>query len=351
MFPGRFDHNSRPEVLRELPVSSIDSDANIGRAMRSGNTTIITMSPDRPPRIPIHAMGGEGLFCSPVQYLYATGRTRRRLQLYPDVDRPVSPTFDDFKPPMSSTPGPSSPCRSSPRSSPRKRNINQSSGYYSHLDSAEESILQESVSWLRRAKKARKERRETSADLVKRLRALTADQLATVVGDLLKQHPDLEEDLQDLIPEPDISSCEEEICELLHNIYRAMPRQRLSSSRSAFTYRQVRLHIIKFKKECIQHGRHFVKCKAWDAAMRYVMVAWQQAHKLPVWECPAHNRLKTSCYLGLAAVCVESLRKGAFSLQTLQEFRPKIEAMVSAAPEMSACLQRLNIMMETSSES
>eukprot|EP00057_Strongylocentrotus_purpuratus_P006201 XP_011660675.1 PREDICTED: tethering factor for nuclear proteasome STS1 isoform X3 [Strongylocentrotus purpuratus] len=350
MFPGRLNNNSRPEVLRELPVSSIDSNANIGRTTRSGNSIVITMSPERPPRIPITAMGGEGPFCSPVQYLYATGRTRRRLQLYPDLDRPVSPTFDDFKPQLASTPGPSSPCRSSPRSSPRKRNITQTSDYYSHLGSAEESILQESVSWLRRAKKARKERRESALDLVKRLRALSVDQLATVIGDLIKQHPDLEEDLQDLVPEPDISSCEEEVCELLHNIYRAMPRSRLSSSRGAYSYRQVRLHIIKFKKECIQHGRHFVKCKAWDAAIRYVLVAWQQVHKLPVWECPAHNRLRTTSYLGLAGVCVEALRKGAFSLQTLQEFRPKIEAMVSSAPEMAACLQRLDIMTETTSE-
>lgn len=333
------------DVLRELPVSSIDSDANIGRSVFPSGTTIITFSPERPPRIPIHAMGGEGPFCSPVQYLYATGRTRRRLQLEQDLERPLSPTFDEFQPQHTSTPGPSTP-----RRSPRKRRAVETSDYGSHLGSVEESVLEESVSWLRRAKRARKERRETAGELVQRLGALTADQLASVVGKLVTSHPDLQEDLQELVPEPDVSFYEEKISELLHNIYRAMPRHRLSSSRSAYCYRRVRLHIMAFKKECIQHGRHFLNCKAWDAAVRYVLVAWRQVDKLPVWDCPAHNRLRTSCYQSLAAVGVEALRKASFSAQMLDAFRPRIEAMVSSAPEMNACLQRLNVMTETSSE-
>ncbi|XP_072165977.1 uncharacterized protein [Diadema setosum] len=353
MFPSRsFRHE---DVLRELPVSSIDSDANIGRSLRSASAMTLALSPEGPPLVPIHTTGGggDGPFCSPVQYVYSTGRTRRRLELGTDNERPVTPTFEDFTPQYASTPGPSTPHRSQSRTlqSARKRHWTQTSDYFSHPGSPEEAILEESVSWLRRAKKARLERRESSSELTKRLQALTADQLATVISDLVRKHPDLEEDLQEIIPEPDISSYEEKICDLLHSVYRAMPRQRLSSSRSAFHYRRVRLHIIKFKKECVQHGRHFLHCRAWDAAIKYVLVAWRHVHKLPVWECPAHNRLKVTCYQGLAAVCVEALRKGDFSRDVLEAWRPRIEEMCSAAPEMIACIQRLNLVIAAVSES
>ena len=70
--------------LKSLSLNpTVDSNSNIEQTMRSGGVTIVHLSPDRPPRIPTHAMSAQGPFCSPVQYLYSTGRTRRRLELDP----------------------------------------------------------------------------------------------------------------------------------------------------------------------------------------------------------------------------------------------------------------------------
>ena len=110
------------------------------------------------------------------------------------MERPMSPTFDDFAPQHTSTPGPSSIYKTSHTSGPsRKRHSTQTSDYYSQLGSPEEAILEESVSWLRRAKKARIEKNKSSSELTRRLSALTAGQLASVIAGLVKQHPDLEE--------------------------------------------------------------------------------------------------------------------------------------------------------------
>ncbi len=50
-----------------------------------------------------------------------------------------------------------------------------------------------------------------------------------------------------LLPEPDLTQYQERLSQLLHNIFRALPRTRLASTRGALSYRQVKVHLLEFK--------------------------------------------------------------------------------------------------------
>ncbi|PIK34519.1 putative tethering factor for nuclear proteasome STS1 isoform X3 [Apostichopus japonicus] len=201
--------------------------------------------------------------------------------------------------------------------SPCKKKLLVSSPVKSEPDVSVDEVLL----WIQSCKRQRTSKEPIPGKLEKRLHSLTADQLAAVLEEVVEKHPHLEQDVIKLLPEPDISHHLSQLSDLLHNIYRSLPRQRLCSSRSPFSYRRVKSHIFTFKKFCISQGRHFLACETWQTAVEYSLAAWQQASYLPKWDCPVHNRLKAGCMRGLAGICVEGLSNGTYTLPYLNQLR------------------------------
>ncbi|XP_071842874.1 uncharacterized protein [Apostichopus japonicus] len=318
-----------PMVLRELPLSRVTSTSNIG-SPRMGSPTRTSLTELESP------------MCSPVTYLYGTANVaRRRLQLH---DSP------EILPIASST-----PISRSPPPLPLKRQLRSSSQspckkkplVSSPVKSEPDVSVDEVLLWIQSCKRQRTSKEQPiTGKLEKRLHSLTADQLAAVLEEVVEKHPHLEQDVIKLLPEPDISHHLSQLSDLLHNIYRSLPRQRLCSSRSPFSYRRVKSHIFTFKKFCISQGRHFLACETWQTAVEYSLAAWQQASYLPKWDCPVHNRLKAGCMRGLAGICVEGLSNGTYTLPYLNQLRTRLKVIRDTSNEFDACLRKLELVSE-----
>ncbi|XP_038065961.1 uncharacterized protein LOC119736040 [Patiria miniata] len=184
------------------------------------------------------------------------------------------------------------------------------------------------------------------ASLGQQLASLTSEQLVEVVERLVEKYPDMHKEVLALLPQPDLSKCQERLSELLHNIFRALPRTRLASTRGALSYRQVKVHLLEFKKFCVQQGRHLANCQAWEALVNYVLLAWQLVNYLPLWENPAHNTIRGQCLRSLVVFCSKALKSGDLDQDRLAQLRPRFVKASRVNSMLQPCMDTLHALYE-----
>lgn len=180
------------------------------------------------------------------------------------------------------------------------------------------------------------------ASLELQLLSLSSAQLVNLVAELVDSRPGLKQEIQHKLPEPDLTGQSQRLSQLTHNIYRALPRSRICSSRGAMCYRRVYVHLAAFKKFCLHQGRHLVRCRSWKAVIEYSLMAWHYTTNLPIWDNPAHNKCKESCFQGLTLICMRALKHGQLDKPTLTQFRSRMQAASSANKVMDLCIKRLD---------
>lgn len=176
------------------------------------------------------------------------------------------------------------------------------------------------------------------------LNGLTKAQLVDLVNTLVaERHPDLEQELRGLIPEPDLSELEEKLKYLQRNIYKSFPYTRYGSSRDAFCYRRVNTHLAAFKKECVSQGQTLVASQLWDSAVNYVLMAWSYVDGMPDWDNPSHNKSKEQCFKGLAAQCKKALMKlkSCLSEEKCTDLLRRMKSACEQNNQLQPCLDLL----------
>lgn len=179
------------------------------------------------------------------------------------------------------------------------------------------------------------------------LNGLTKAQLIGLLETLVaERHPDLEQELRSLIPEPDLTEFEEKLKRLQRNIYKSFPYTRYGSSRDAFCYRRVNTHLTTFKKECVAQGQILLNSQLWESTLNYVLMAWDYVEGMPDWDNPAHNKSKEQCFKALAVQCKKSLMKLKSSLSE-DKCSGLLERMKTASElnnQIQPCVDQLTIM-------
>lgn len=192
------------------------------------------------------------------------------------------------------------------------------------------------------SKKRRLSLKTTPPPLSKQLLAHSTEQLANMLDKLVTSHPELEEEVRDSLPAPDLKPLEENLKSLRKNVMSALPTTRWGSSRDSYCYRRCKLHLDIFKKSCVEQGRLLVRSEAWSSVLRYVTSAWRVIYQLPVWDEPAHNEHKKKCFQVLAAQCMVAIKKLCLDKNYLNDIRPMVKTCVQLNKEMSPCLKQLD---------
>ncbi|XP_014666606.1 PREDICTED: uncharacterized protein LOC106808405 [Priapulus caudatus] len=250
-----------------------------------------------------------GLFNTPPKTPKESTASRKRLQLSPS-----SSTDGDyrFEPPRTSSPFP---------------------------------LLNRSFS---EPKKLRLHRPQHHIPLLTQLQGLSHSQLVDTIEQLLEHHPDLEKELSDILPNPDLHPLEEQLSQLKHNVYRSFPSVRFGSSRrDSYCYKRVSTHLVAFKKTCLEQGRVLLKAESWLAALEYVFMAWTYTGQLPQWEDHAHNKCKLSCYRGLAVQCMYVLKNAVLEKEQYRDIREQIVWSNEMCGEIEPCIRKINAILDT----
>ncbi|XP_061165398.1 uncharacterized protein LOC133174323 [Saccostrea echinata] len=202
----------------------------------------------------------------------------------------------------------------------------------------DESNEQDDEEFVPSKKKRRTKTKKTEQpNLHKRLSALSREQLAEIIEDLVKDHPELEQEIA--VPSPDIGSLLENLELFKGNIYKSFPYSRWGSGRDAFCYRRVKTHLDSFVKSCIDQGRQLEVLESWRALIDYILKAWEFVHDLPNWDNPDHNKSKNRCFKALSGQCKRAISKSHLTQAEYKKILSRVEEAVEVDDNILPCVE------------
>ena len=155
------------------------------------------------------------------------------------------------------------------------------------------------------------------------VRGLSHSQLANLVENIIDKHPEMEEEVSDMLPSPDLSPVEQRIYYLKKNIFKALPNTRLESKTDSLAYNRVAVHLLAFKKAIVDEGKILLDSNQFKAVVDYTIMAWGYVRATPLWDNPPHNGVRRQCFKSLANNCSQALKKGAWSQDLAQNIKTK----------------------------
>jgi len=176
------------------------------------------------------------------------------------------------------------------------------------------------------------------------MKGLNQQQLTELLSSLLGRHPELRDEVAQLIPAPDLVPLEERLNYLKRNIYKALPSTRLESKTDSLAFNRVSTHLATFKKGVLDQLKPLLEAEQWIAVLDYSVLAWGYVKATPVWENPSHNNTRKTCFRSLAAASMTALRRGQFSKEELAGIRTKLAKLQADSEEVVVCLKYIEDM-------
>jgi len=176
------------------------------------------------------------------------------------------------------------------------------------------------------------------------MKGLNQQQLTDLLSSLLCRHPELREEVGQLIPAPDLEPLEERLNYLKRNIYKALPSTRLESKTDSLAFNRVSTHLATFKKCVLEQLKPLLEAEQWAAVVDYSVLAWGYVKATPVWENPSHNNTRKSCFRSLAAASMTALRRANFSPEQLPSIKTKLAKLQADSEEIVVCLKYIEDM-------
>ncbi|KAK3581687.1 hypothetical protein CHS0354_032407 [Potamilus streckersoni] len=187
--------------------------------------------------------------------------------------------------------------------------------------------------------KKRKTKQGSSASWRRRLSALSQDQLVVLVDEITMRHPTLREEVERMMPSPDINPFIDNLEYFRHNIFKSLPQSRLGSNRDAFCFKRVKTHVENFKAACINQGKQLTEAEAWEGSIEYVIRAAELVDKLPDWDNPTHNKIKLQCFKGLLSQGKSALKHSDLDRAKYQSIRDRFQTVVKICVDFDPLLK------------
>ena len=176
------------------------------------------------------------------------------------------------------------------------------------------------------------------------MKGLNQVQLTNLLSSLLDRHPDLREEVRQLMPTPDLAPLEERLNYLKRNIYKALPSTRLESKTDSMAFNRVSTHLATFKRTVVEQLKPLLEGEQWVGVLDYSVLAWGYVKATPVWENPTNNNTRKSCFRALAAASMTALRRGHFTGEQLAGIRVKMAKLQVDSDEVIVCLKYIDDM-------
>ncbi|VVC98186.1 unnamed protein product [Leptidea sinapis] len=179
------------------------------------------------------------------------------------------------------------------------------------------------------------------------LKGLSPTQLINMIKKITYKHPDLEEEIRNDMPAPDLTPLEERLSYLKSNIFKGLPVSRLTSKTDSPAYSRVSIHLTAFKKCLIEQGKVLVESQHWKSVMDYVFIAWSYVRATPVWDNQPHNAHRKQCFKALTNFCMMALKKGLFNKEYLIDIHDKLQSMEADSEDVKSSLRFIQGQLQT----
>ncbi|XP_047099481.1 uncharacterized protein LOC124716943 [Schistocerca piceifrons] len=176
------------------------------------------------------------------------------------------------------------------------------------------------------------------------LKGLSQEQLIGIVQSLIDRHPNLEDEVRDIMPGPDLRPLEEQLSYLKKNIFKSLPTSRLTSKTDSPAYSRAAVHLAAFKKFVLEQGRQLVESCHWEAVVDYVCLAWAYVRATPLWDNPPHNATRKQCFKSLVAQCMAAIKRGQWTPQQCDAMVNRLSGFTADSEDMEMCIKQLDAM-------
>jgi len=177
------------------------------------------------------------------------------------------------------------------------------------------------------------------------LKGLSRAQLLDVLNELIIKRPEIEEDLRECLPKPDLSHMEERLNYLKRNIFKALPNTRLESKTDSMAYSRVAQHLLAFKKDLVDQGKRLMEANAWTSLVDHSIMAWSFVLATPTWDNAPHNNVKKQCFKVLSANLNMALKKGSWTPEVSECIKAKLIPLEKDHEDIGPCIKHLDLII------
>lgn len=171
------------------------------------------------------------------------------------------------------------------------------------------------------------------------LKGLSPTQLIHMIKNITNNHPEVEHEIRQSMPMPDMAPLEEKLSYLKSNIFKSLPTSRLTSKTDSPAYSRVSTHLTAFKKALVEQGKVLVESQHWESVIQYVLMAWGYVKATPIWENQPHNVQRKQCFKALTNFCLTALRKGSLAKDLMADVEDKLQSMLADHDEVQSCIK------------
>ena len=183
------------------------------------------------------------------------------------------------------------------------------------------------------------------ADPITKLKGLSHDQLTSLLTEILLQRPEIKEEVNRMIPDPDIAAMESNLNYLKRNIYKSLPNTRLESKTDSMAYNRVSTHLLAFKKAITDQGKRLCDAQAWSSVVNHSIMAWAYVKSTPVWDNQPHNNVRRQCFKLLATNALQAIKRGVWNAETSKKLKDKMSTMEKDSEDIGLCIKQLDLII------
>lgn len=177
------------------------------------------------------------------------------------------------------------------------------------------------------------------------IKGLSQNQLVDVLSHVLDRHPELKDEISDILPEPDLKQMEEKLNLQKKCVFKALPISRLASKTDSPAYNKAAPHLAGFKRTLLEQCNQLVEAEQWMSLVDYSLLAWSYVRATPIWDSPQHNNCRRACFKSLAQLCLQGLKKVTLMPDRLENLLKKMEQCRPDHDEMQHCVDYLRTVL------
>ncbi|KAK3890866.1 hypothetical protein Pcinc_005224 [Petrolisthes cinctipes] len=177
------------------------------------------------------------------------------------------------------------------------------------------------------------------------IKGLSQNQLVDVLNHVLTNHPELKDEISNILPQPDLKHMEEKLNQQKKCIFKSLPVSRLASKTDSPAYNKASPHLTTFKKAIIEQCGQLAEAEQWMSLVDYSLLAWSYVRATPIWDSVQHNNCRRACFKTLSTHCLQGLKNVPWTHEQLEKLLKKLEQCRSDHEEMQQCIEHVRTVM------
>ncbi|KAG0209641.1 Tethering factor for nuclear proteasome sts1 [Mortierella sp. GBA30] len=163
---------------------------------------------------------------------------------------------------------------------------------------------------------------------------LSRSQLVNLISTLVEGHPQLLEDITNLVPRPTVAAVQPMLASLETKLQEAFPYTKWGPGRDDYSFNRVKPALEELVETLVDYTNHFTSPPEFPTtSFSFLHIATEVCYRLPTWDNAVNNEHKTNLYKTLEEYWIKAIQDASSKLEegkmygqlTVQEWAKNLE--------------------------